>query len=547
MHQLANVPYIMYYQVPDNTLFTVKALEGLFWLQRDSDSDSIHQRATTALVLLGQARPSRAGLYQSRRLVRQRLKSRSSHRQSHPLISSERVLLPAQTQDPVITGETVYIKKKRNNPEPDDSGEQAMPRRSARQHEKSPIRFIVEETDSSATDSVSDTEYLLMSESDSSPDRDRTDELLQHICEQTNLYAEQYIVSHCDLPAQSRVHAWKAVDVKKLKQAFGLLFLTGTVQKPRNENYCHTDKENGFAGRNVWQGRVPHSAAATLLHCNTLGIHNTAAVGVHNNSTTQMKLSLTCQDATKASGYLGADWSLATPFSSTIGQSVSSSANSQTGYSDCFNVAPLVFILKNHITLKFEGKLEVSMHTLQPSDLHGSAPARQPYRPRRLNRLPPHGFSQHERRLDRSVAAVQRSPDRISSFILLSIPFKSSQRDGLTLQMVSDGLQKTTLALVAMQTVPGHHLKQFLVEVGPFPGNTFSGVKLNRKQVDDDDFHKVKDKLINGFCDNFTTRFGNLDEGVLKATATMFDLSNWPKSLTITGSFVEHCIHEQSI
>ncbi|KAL7399539.1 hypothetical protein ABVT39_026153 [Epinephelus coioides] len=51
-------------------------------------------------------------------------------------------------------------------------------------------------------------------------------------------------------------------------------------------------------------------------------------------------------------------------------------------------------------------------------------------------------------------------------------------------------------------TVPGQHLKQFLDEVGPFPGNTFSGVKLNRKQVDDDDFHKVKDKLINGFCDN---------------------------------------------
>nr|XP_033475250.1 uncharacterized protein LOC117252458 [Epinephelus lanceolatus] len=153
-------------------------------------------------------------------------------------------------------------------------------------------------------------------------------------------------------------------------------------------------------------------------------------------------------------------------------------------------------------------------------------------------------------------------------------------RDGLTLQMVSDGLQKTTLALVAMQkffrilhlkeffqdkqrensphvvsiqdthgaaptsgtgtrddlnttqrtstseTVPGQHLKQFLDEVGPFPGNTFSGVKLSRKQVDDDDFHKVKYKLINGFCDNLTMRFVNLDMGVLKAAATMFDLSN---------------------
>ncbi|KAL7385320.1 hypothetical protein ABVT39_019286 [Epinephelus coioides] len=110
-----------------------------------------------------------------------------------------------------------------------------------------------------------------------------------------------------------------------------------------------------------------------------------------------------------------------------------------------------------------------------------------------------------------------------------------------------------------MQTVPGQHLKQFLDEVGPFPGNTISGVKLNRKQVDDDDFHKVKDKLINGFCDNLTTRFGNLDEGVLKAAATMFDLSHWPKGIIdlaetfvthfqkTDGSFVEHCIPEQSI
>ncbi|KAL7406183.1 hypothetical protein ABVT39_014711 [Epinephelus coioides] len=104
--------------------------------------------------------------------------------------------------------------------------------------------------------------------------------------------------------------------------------------------------------------------------------------------------------------------------------------------------------------------------------------------------------------------------------------------------MVSDGLQKTTLALVAMQTVPGQHLKQFLDEVEPFPGNSFSGVKLNRKQVDDDDdFHKVKDKLINGFCDNLTTRFGNLDEGVLKAAATMFDLSSWPEGITDLATF----------
>ncbi|KAL7400671.1 hypothetical protein ABVT39_015830 [Epinephelus coioides] len=86
-------------------------------------------------------------------------------------------------------------------------------------------------------------------------------------------------------------------------------------------------------------------------------------------------------------------------------------------------------------------------------------------------------------------------------------------------------------------TVPGQHLKHFLDEVEPFPGNTLSGVKLNRKQVDDDDFQRVKDKLINDLCDNLTTQFGSLDEGVLKAAATMFDLSNWPEDITDLATF----------
>ncbi|KAJ4946760.1 hypothetical protein JOQ06_008806 [Pogonophryne albipinna] len=113
----------------------------------------------------------------------------------------------------------------------------------------------------------------------------------------------------------------------------------------------------------------------------------------------------------------------------------------------------------------------------------------------------------------------------------------SHTRDGLTLHMVSDGLQKTTLALVAMKTVPGQHLKQFLDEVGPFPGNMYSGVQLDRKQVDDDNLHKVKEKLINGFCDYVTTQFGSLDDGVFKAAATMFDLSNWPEDITDLATF----------
>ncbi|KAL7408482.1 hypothetical protein ABVT39_024109 [Epinephelus coioides] len=99
-------------------------------------------------------------------------------------------------------------------------------------------------------------------------------------------------------------------------------------------------------------------------------------------------------------------------------------------------------------------------------------------------------------------------------------------------------IEESRLAFIDCKpTVPGQHLKQFLDEVGPFPGNTLSGVILNRKQVGDDDFHKVKEKLINGFCDNLTTWFGNLDMGVLKAAATMFDLSNWPEDITDLATF----------
>lgn len=91
--------------------------------------------------------------------------------------------------------------------------------------------------------------------------------------------------------------------------------------------------------------------------------------------------------------------------------------------------------------------------------------------------------------------------------------------------------------LYVFQTVPGQRLQQFLEEVGPFPGNTYSDVQLNRKQVDDDNFHRVKKKLIDAFCDYVTTRFGSLNEGVFKAAATLFDPCNWPEDLTDLATY----------
>ncbi|KAJ8375727.1 hypothetical protein SKAU_G00063070 [Synaphobranchus kaupii] len=109
------------------------------------------------------------------------------------------------------------------------------------------------------------------------------------------------------------------------------------------------------------------------------------------------------------------------------------------------------------------------------------------------------------------------------------------QRDGLTLQMVSDGLQTTTLALVAMQTNPGPRLHQFMEEVGA--GSIWQGVQLSRTNADDDTFNALKLCLTNSFCEFISERFKSLETGVLKATSTLFDLSNWPEDTTNLTTF----------
>ncbi|KAF3833340.1 hypothetical protein F7725_027005 [Dissostichus mawsoni] len=124
------------------------------------------------------------------------------------------------------------------------------------------------------------------------------------------------------------------------------------------------------------------------------------------------------------------------------------------------------------------------------------------------------------------------------------------QRDGLTLQMVSDGLQTTTLSLVAMQTDPGPRLQKVLDEVGP--GNTWQNVQLNRRETDNSTFNSLKLRLINDRCRFLSARFGNLETGILKATSTLFDLSNWPEDTAELATFgnaelIEFMEHFQSI
>ncbi|XP_019716746.1 piggyBac transposable element-derived protein 4-like [Hippocampus comes] len=69
-----------------------------------------------------------------------------------------------------------------------------------------------------------------------------TDELLQHIADQTNLYATQCFLSQSEGLPYSRSHAWKPVSVAELKTFFGLTFLTSYVKKPSVSLYWSMDE-----------------------------------------------------------------------------------------------------------------------------------------------------------------------------------------------------------------------------------------------------------------------------------------------------------------
>ncbi|XP_054614360.1 piggyBac transposable element-derived protein 4-like [Dunckerocampus dactyliophorus] len=69
-----------------------------------------------------------------------------------------------------------------------------------------------------------------------------TDDLLQHIADQTNLYAKQFFQAHPDTLPHSRGKVWKPVSVPELKTFFGLSFLTGYIKKPNLELYWSVDE-----------------------------------------------------------------------------------------------------------------------------------------------------------------------------------------------------------------------------------------------------------------------------------------------------------------
>ena len=68
-----------------------------------------------------------------------------------------------------------------------------------------------------------------------------SDDLFSHFVTQTNLFAEQYIDQHPNLPPYSNVRQWLPTTVSEMKKFIGLLFVIGVVKKPSLAMYWTTD------------------------------------------------------------------------------------------------------------------------------------------------------------------------------------------------------------------------------------------------------------------------------------------------------------------
>ena len=68
-----------------------------------------------------------------------------------------------------------------------------------------------------------------------------TEELIDMIAGQTNLYAEQYRETNPNLPRNSRPGRWYNVTNREMKDFIALLLLTGIIQKPEINHYWSTD------------------------------------------------------------------------------------------------------------------------------------------------------------------------------------------------------------------------------------------------------------------------------------------------------------------
>ena len=69
-----------------------------------------------------------------------------------------------------------------------------------------------------------------------------TDQIIEHIVIQTNLYAQQFIEQHQNnLRPHSLVDQWKAMDRTEILTLLAVIILMGVVQKPKFALYWSTD------------------------------------------------------------------------------------------------------------------------------------------------------------------------------------------------------------------------------------------------------------------------------------------------------------------
>ena len=68
-----------------------------------------------------------------------------------------------------------------------------------------------------------------------------TDEIMQHIVQETNRFAQNYISDHPDEAQKSYVSKWKDITVPELKKFLGLVILMGIVHKPSLPHYWSTN------------------------------------------------------------------------------------------------------------------------------------------------------------------------------------------------------------------------------------------------------------------------------------------------------------------
>lgn len=73
-----------------------------------------------------------------------------------------------------------------------------------------------------------------------------TNDIIQIMVDETNLYATQTIEKQNDITPFSRLHRWTPTDLNEMRQFIGLVGYMGIVKVPELNNYWSTSKLFSF-------------------------------------------------------------------------------------------------------------------------------------------------------------------------------------------------------------------------------------------------------------------------------------------------------------